>query len=380
MTYRVLALFCLAAVLLPLAARPVAAATFFELPQGWTDARSPDAWLVQSPDDATGIVTLLAHRVMPVKGDFDRWFATEVPKLVEGSFGRTLLKETPERRTDMAGTIGYFHVVERDTEPIRIYVLGYPTPAGAQLILVMWPAKVDNFDRRISEAMDLARHMRFYDFALTGDLLGAEGTSDARDTTDAWEVSEDGASVVRTSRRDASGRDVVLVTLPAEQGGGSFDAWFLEIAKAVPGPGARITKYSNLARLGTYAIQTLQIATEGKATMTAIVSGYAIGHFHQAYAILFQSALDLADPRIEAAMAHVVGNWMGNVTLTRDSSGRPVTSSAAVPPKSPQDCRTAPITLPLPVIEKSCTGTGKSRRCEPRPNARSTTIEQRLCP
>lgn len=378
MTYRVLVLLWLAMALFLAPGARLAAAPFFELPDGWTDERSPDAWLVQSPEDATGTVTLVAHRVMPVKGDFERWFATEVPKLVEGSFGRTLLKETPERRTDMAGTIGYFHVVERETEPIRIYVLGYPTPAGAQLILVMWPSKVDNFDRRISEAMELARHMRFYDFALTGELLGSEGTRDAVEGTESWEVSEDGASVVRTSRRDATGREVVLVTLPAEQGGGSFDAWFLETAKAVPGPGAKITKASNLARLGTYAIQSLQIAVDGKASTTAIVSGYAIGHFHQAYVILFPAGLDIDDPRIDAAMAHIVRNWMGNVTLTRDSSGRPVTASA-VPAKASDSCRTAPITLPLPVIEKSCTGAGNARRCEVKPNARSTTIEQRLC-
>lgn len=379
MTYRVLVVWCLAAALLLAApARHATASPFFELPDGWTDERSVDAWLVQSPQDATGTVTLVAHRLLPVKGDFERWFSTEVPKLIEGSFGRTLFKEAPERRADMSDTLGYFHVVERDTEPIRIYALAYPTPAGAQLLLVIWPSKVDNFDARISEAMELVRHMRFYEFALTGELLGSDGTRDAVESTESWEMSEDGTSIVRTSKRDAQGREVTLVTLAAEQGGGNFDSWILEAAKAVPGPGAKIVKASNLARLGTYGIQTLQIAVAGKPTTTAIVSGYAIGHFYQAYAILFPVDLDLEDPRIDAAMAHVVRNWMDNATLTRDSSGRPVTASIAAA-KASERCRTVTVTLPSPVIEKSCSGKGSARRCEVRPTARSATVDQRLC-
>jgi hypothetical protein len=153
---------------------------FYALPDGWSEQKSKEMWAVLSPENDAGWVLLMVPVVKKQRGAFPVWFAQAAAEHIAKhgeAVERTPVVPAPGLRGALSTT---YAVMTWTGERVFVFVVGYQTPAGGQLITITSPVSMNLEDPRIKQAGAFVNGLRAYDFALTAPMLGADEPADNR--------------------------------------------------------------------------------------------------------------------------------------------------------------------------------------------------------
>ena len=129
-----------------------------QLPPGWSQTRRDDGLVLSSPKDRNGdVVIVLVPPPQRVGGSIDTWFDDRVRAGVR-NIGSIVERQGAERDGDwLKDTI---RVSRPNGDELFLAAFAYEGARGFQLMLVVVPARLDENDRRVRDAIDLTIALR----------------------------------------------------------------------------------------------------------------------------------------------------------------------------------------------------------------------------